>query len=185
MMKILKNCTKTKNRGFTLIELLVAIAIIGVLSTLAVAGVNRAREKAKITKSLHELSVVRRAIEIFANDVGEWPGHNDINYSGSGSNNEVCPDGCAFGLFDVEAGLTGTDGTYFGWNGPYLNEVLVDAWENEYFFDNDYYVDVDNEPCGGTGAGCFRVAALGSYGPNGEGNNDYDSDDVIKIMISE
>lgn len=60
----------TIKRGFTLIELLVVIAIIGVLSSVVLASLNAARGKARDSKRLSDLTSVRTALEIYANDNG-------------------------------------------------------------------------------------------------------------------
>jgi hypothetical protein len=48
--------------------------------------------------------------------------------------------------------------------------VPEDPWGNDYFLDTDYEINgVD-------------YIVLGSFGPNGVGQNLYDDDDVIKII---
>ena len=68
------------------------------------------------------------------------------------------------------AGLTGTDGTFPDWAGPYISNVPQDPWGNNYFFDPDYQIDGLN------------YAVLGSFGPNGVGPNLYDADDIYIIL---
>jgi prepilin-type N-terminal cleavage/methylation domain-containing protein len=68
-----------KNKGFTLIELLVVIAIIGLLSSVVLASVNSAREKAAIAKTLAEMKSLQNAIEMYRNDTGMVPLRNDNN----------------------------------------------------------------------------------------------------------
>ena len=160
-----------RQRGFTLIELLIVIGIISLLATLSLIGYNYAKSKAKITKAEHDIAEIHQAIEMLAIDTGVWPGHQEINEVNDISNNEICSDGCTYGMTDARAGIVDNDGSYLYWAGPYMEIIPDDPWGNEYFFDTDYDVDGDT------------VAAVGSYGPNRVGNNQYDDDDVIKIII--
>ncbi len=57
-----------KQKGFTLIELLVVIAIIGVLSTVILASLATARQKASDAVTLSNLHQVQIALELYAND---------------------------------------------------------------------------------------------------------------------
>lgn len=71
MIKILHN---KNDGGFTLIELLVVISIIGVLSTVVLASVKDARDKAKMRKFEGELTQLRNAIQLHRENYnGEWP----------------------------------------------------------------------------------------------------------------
>lgn len=171
------------NSGFTLVELLVMIAIIGVLSTLSVVAVNSARYKAKEAKALNDIDEIYKAITTMSNDTNEWPVHQEINAIGSGSTNEICGDGCNNSLASTTAGITDTDGSYSGWQGPYMKAIPIDAWGNEYFFDTDYQIDINDEPCACGGGGCVNMVVVGSYGPDGVGNNQYTCDDIIKIIL--
>ena len=169
-------------KGFTLIELLVVIAIIGVLATIAVVAVNYARSYAKTVKAQHDIAQIEKAINMLADDSGTWPGHQEVNKIHSVNNNEICSDGCSFDLTDSRAGLVQTNGSYNNWAGPYIENIPVDPWGHQYFFDTDYRADTDGKPCDG-GPACVDVVTVGSYGPDGVGNNQYNSDDVIKILV--
>jgi prepilin-type N-terminal cleavage/methylation domain-containing protein len=173
--------------GFTLIELLVVITIIGLLSTVAVIALTAARDEAKTTKVMGDLSQIRLAIEFMATDTDQWPGHQavDVSCADPGpcpANNELC-DTCTFSLSSGFGGLTQNDGgtAYTNWNGPYMGLIPLDPWGNEYFFDTDYDVDP-------TGARDWKVV-IGSYGPNGLEINGYDEtpntslDDIITILV--
>lgn len=59
--------TKT-NKGFTLIELLVVIAIIAILAMIAIAQLGNARNRAKDTAIMGELSGLRAHAELVALD---------------------------------------------------------------------------------------------------------------------
>ena len=63
-----------KSRGFTLMELCVIIAILGVLSAIAIPNYLRHREKSKIAKATSELKLLQRKIQNLGHDTGFWPG---------------------------------------------------------------------------------------------------------------
>jgi prepilin-type N-terminal cleavage/methylation domain-containing protein len=61
---------KNTSRAFTLIELLVVIAIIGLLSSVVLASVNSARQKANVAKIVQDLKMIEKALYLFADDEG-------------------------------------------------------------------------------------------------------------------
>lgn len=159
------------SRGFTLIELLVVIAIIGLLATIVLASLGNARSKAKIARAKADISQIRKAIAMLESDTNEWPGHQTIEEIASGGANEV------WDLTAGDAGIIVTDGNFTGWRGPYMPVMPADPWGNPYFLDTDY----DIEPGGGT----TEAAVIGSFGPNGVGQNVYDSDDIYEVLMVE
>ena len=147
--------------GYTLIELMVVICIVGILSAMAIAAYKTYLDKAKIACVLSDLREIRLAMEMLATDTETWPGPNNVGVT---ANLEV------WDLNAANAGLVATNGAFPKWNGPYLDSVPQDPWGNNYFFDPDYRVDGQNE------------VVLGSFGPNGVGRNQYDSDDVLLVL---
>lgn len=165
--------TTSRRAGFTLVELLVVIAIIGLLSTFAVVALGSAQQSARIAKARSDIDAIATAIRMLGQDTGEWSNHQPVEaICTTCGGNEVCDDGCSVGITSGAAGLTQDDGVtpYVGWRGPYMAVIPLDPWGSEYFFDNDY--TISGNP----------AVAVGSYGPNGEGLNDYDGDDVIRQL---
>lgn len=60
-------------RGFTLIELLVVISIIGLLSSIVLASLNTAREKARDAKRQGDLHSIQTALELYYTTYGAYP----------------------------------------------------------------------------------------------------------------
>ena len=98
---------------------------------------------------------------MLASDTGLWPNKEKV---GEHDTAEV------WNLNVAAAGITTTDGSYPDWTGPYIGEVPRDAWGNHYFFDIDYQING------------LDYIVVGSFGPNGVGPNQYDSDDIILIL---
>jgi len=164
-----------KKQGFTLIELLVVIAIIGLLSTIAVVALSSARNAAKIAKARGDIDQIYKAISLLENDTGVWPGHQQAGHlctGGGCSDNEICEEAnCPCKISDGCSGLTQNDGSdpYDGWNGPYMTNIPLDPWGHQYFFDTDY-----------THTTYGNSVMIGSYGPDGVGYNQYDTNDITK-----
>lgn len=65
---------KLKNhKAFTLIELLVVIAIIGLLSSVVLASLNSARQKARVAWRVSNLTQLRSALELYYSDNNSYP----------------------------------------------------------------------------------------------------------------
>ena len=71
-----------KKKGFTLIELLVVIAIIGILSSIVLASLGTARNKAKDTSAQASLSQMRAEAELIYSDTDSY---DSVCTSGSDS----------------------------------------------------------------------------------------------------
>ncbi len=74
-----------KRKGFTLIELLVVIAIIGILATIGLVALNGAREKARDATRKSDLSQVKTALVLYADDNNSaYPTGPDDSVTGDG-----------------------------------------------------------------------------------------------------
>lgn len=60
-------------KGFTLIELLVVISIIGILASMAVVSVNKAREKGADVKAKADVRNLSTAIELYFDAKNQYP----------------------------------------------------------------------------------------------------------------
>ena len=170
----MKRCVSTPKNcraGFTLIELLTIIAIISLLFSFVFASLRDARGKARLAEAQTTVNQLRRAITVMSEDTGEWPNHKKIDAIELTPNNEI------WDLSTPAAGLVTTDGAYSGWSGPYMASIKNDPWGNPYFFDTDY--DIDPSPS------VLNAVVVGSFGPNGQGQNIYDTDNIIHIFIVE
>ena len=63
---------RTRKKGFTLIELLIVIAIIGILMSLSLFGIQGARKSSRDAKRKTDLESIRTALELFKADNGSY-----------------------------------------------------------------------------------------------------------------
>lgn len=161
----------TTRGGFTVIEILVTIAIIGLLASFTLPRLQTAKLKAEVARAEKQVKQLHDAIELLAGDTREWPNHLPVGVIDAGSSgNEV------WDLGTQAAGLVQTDGLFPNWDGPYLPDMPTDPWGNPYFFDTDYDIGTSSTEW---------VVAVGSFGPNGVGQNVYDSDNIISVLERE
>lgn len=111
-------------KGFTLIELLVVISIIGLLSSIVLASLESAKEKARDAKRMQDINAIRTALELHYNDHGSYtqPENicSDTSYGGFGS----C--GTAGGTGDWDANSDLRDLLKYN----YMSELPLDPLNN-------------------------------------------------------
>lgn len=110
----MRDVYKIKN-GFTLIELLVVISVIGLLSTLAVIGLDNSRKKARDARRVSDMKQIQTAIEMYTND------HGGKYFSTGGTTR-------CLGIPSTEqcwGGFTGDDALNAALT-PYLSKIPVD-----------------------------------------------------------
>lgn len=146
-----------KNRAFTLIELLVVIAIIGILSSVVLAALSGARERAQITRTVSDLEQIETAMTMWMQGEGhtQWPEDVDV---GTGGVNEPISE-----MMDADN----------------LNKYLTSAPEppfgtGEYIYDNN---NDSRGDCGSTAGGVNLSVKIG------QGSNDIEIMESISEII--
>lgn len=64
---------KNKQKGFSLIELLVVIGIIGMMASLILVGVSKARSQAKNARIAQDINRLNTAMELYYSKNGQYP----------------------------------------------------------------------------------------------------------------
>ena len=64
---------KTQQEGFTLIEILIAVAIIGVLASIALPAYKDYVEKAKVAKAVSDIATIAVKVEAYWQDARAYP----------------------------------------------------------------------------------------------------------------
>lgn len=172
-------------KGFTLVELLMVVAIIGLLSSVALTSLNSARNKAKIAKVQTEVNQIYKAFSASTFDLGS----NYLNKSDtSGQYSSGVPESVWY-VPDCTTANNYTDGDDRP-NGEYvkqwatalnnyMKDIPLDPWGNPYWIDSVYLCTAgESSKCSG---GSWYYA-IGSGGPNKSGINIYDSDNVVAIF---
>jgi type II secretion system protein G len=73
MMRTDRRIRDDERRGFTLIELLIVVAVIGIISAIALPNLLNAIDKAKQKKSMSDLRSIGSAVEAYATDSAVYP----------------------------------------------------------------------------------------------------------------
>lgn len=124
--------------GFTLVELLLVLVILATLAAIVVPKFTGRTEQAKITAAQTQISNFGTVLDAFEVDNGYYPKGSD-------------------GLKDLVEKPSNAQ----NWRGPYLQDIPVDPWGNEYIYE---YPGKNNE----------SGYDLMSKGPDGQAGNEDD-----------
>lgn len=121
-------------KGFTLIELLVVISIISLLSSVVLASLNSARNKAKIARAQVDAKLIVSAISYAQGETGHplisfAPDSNCLQCTcnASGWSSNTCLSQFNLALTKI---ANNTSGVY-----SKLADIKSDPWGNAYYFD--------------------------------------------------
>ena len=104
------------NRGFTLVELLMVIAIIGVLSLMAIPAYSRLSNVAKNARCKSEIRTVEKSIIAYNLDNAKYP-DGPLDATVTTTLND--PWGRPYQYYNIQK--NGTGGAYLDWGGDALN----------------------------------------------------------------
>jgi len=150
------------HKGFTLIVALITVAIIIILTGIALVQLKNALDKAKVNKAKAEIEIMGRAIEQIEEDTGNYL--KKLEY-----------------LDDPAPPL---HGSFSPWWGPYVSSLPVenkDPWGNEYLYlcwtDEGRYWYWGNWPRGWGRGHHHGFVDLTGDGIDNDGDGEIDEDD--------
>ena len=126
-------------RGFTMIEILAVISIIALLSSVVLATLHGAREKAKIARAVSLIQEVHKAVQLYHFDTGQYPTEDCMVDNNCNADNDP---------FLNNLGIP-------KWNGPYLS-----VWNLTHPWGGHIGVEIGGDGCGATGpqgSGCLNA----------------------------
>lgn len=112
-------------KGFTLIELLVVISIIGLLSSIVLASLNSARDKAKVAKAKSEMLQIIKAIEVARNETG-------LSLMGITLSGCTYCGGASVYTTSIQRIIASGGNVYAG-----VDKIVTDPWEGAYKLDEN------------------------------------------------
>lgn len=128
-----KTVTRMGQKGFTLVELMIVVAIIGILSAVAVPNFKRYQAKSKTAEAKIQLAAAYTAEQSFYGDFGIY--HNCFTYMGYDPSNEVNSRYFSIGINDTAAieVTSYATATNSGLNSSNCSRTLAAADNTTYF----------------------------------------------------
>lgn len=118
-MKLKQIQKRKRKQGFTLVELLLVLVILGALAAIVVPKFAGRTQQAKEQQAVTQISSFETALNSFEVDNGYYPQGNE-------------------GLLDLITPPKNAS----NWRGPYMKDVPLDPWGNEYIYENPGKVNV-------------------------------------------
>jgi len=146
-------------------------------------------QNANVVQAKNDLGALYNATLLLELDTGKGPLGCPLGKTATGRNNEAPLDSACSGIFLTPSrsvcGCGWTSSDIKTWKGPYA-EAVYDPWGNPYYFDGDYRPYENRIGRNGTALNNCKTPPLGrgipvlvSFGPNGNGSNVYDCDDIF------
>ena len=107
----------TSKAGFTLVELVVVVVILAILAAVVVPVVGNQVDNARVTATRGTMMEVSNGFNQYHIDCSAWPSNTPVSFAIPTAN---------FQFYGYEC-LYKNIGTKSNWNGPYLNDGLMDA----------------------------------------------------------
>lgn len=194
-------------RGFTLIELTVVLAVIVTLALVLTPSVINFINDSRVARARNDTQTIGAAVIQFYRDNGFFPQWSASNAGGPGTNaNKVdllvgpgnipavaAPNTWTMGTTDAledqlmtnAPGYTNRTATSaFGWNGPYVSNVInPDPWNNRYMVNVGLL-----DPSQGTqaaGGGTKNAVWVITAGPNGTIETTYSQSITVAVVSSD
>lgn len=111
-MNRIKPKSKLKRSGFTLVEMLLVLVILATLAAIVVPKFAGRTEQARITAAETQINNLELVLDTYEVDNGFYPKGSD-------------------GLEDLVEQPSNTQ----NWRGPYVEEIPLDPWGNEYVYE--------------------------------------------------
>ncbi len=133
-------CRAHASNGFTLVEVLIAVAVVGLLTSLAVVGIRSAVHASRVATARQDLERIMAAIEQLAWDTGRWPGGEDIRIAPRYLTARFADLSAPAAGLTVNADVSGIPNS----RGPYLDRIPRDPWGRRYFFMVNFLVEEED-----------------------------------------
>lgn len=157
---IMSHLNNNRAAGFTLIELLVVLSIISLLSSVIIASITSARERARDAQRVSEINSLIRTIDLYFQDQQEVPGMSDTGGTSVSANcsSDLRNDLTSEGYYSVmptdpaqQSCGTDQDDFFYGWDSTRCEEYycvsinrLETDWAKEQL-SNTYGYPIDAE----------------------------------------